>query len=434
MVGVGTAVKVLAALFVVVAGCLSPQGPADDVVDDAPSAIGFALPDAMRIGTGADAESSIDVSKDGRTILVCSHGGFTQPSPLWVSTDSGATFRKVTPQPNQPFNGDCDVSIAEDGTWGITYDTIASATVALSTDEGRSWTVNAVTAAPIGGVDRPWLHVLDRDTAYMTYTSVGAGQPDVDTFAVSNDAGRSWVQRPMFLPEPPEKSTTTPGDMYVEEEGRTIRVPFIRGGDSGDYLQNAVSRDAGLTWALEQVAGPVQSANGIPTGDRADDGVLFFGYGASNRDTGDVMVVFSRDDGKTWSEPTIVARDQIFGGLLNGQVWLDARLGSSATLFWVNQTEVDGETRWQHKAARIHVGDDVAVDGITLVGPSSPPHPSDLYEFATVRHDGAGRAYFAFPLAIRPDCKETPQFPSQVGSQNIPRNTACQFVTIEAAS
>jgi hypothetical protein len=423
------------ALVLLIGGCLAPQSPADDTLGDAVAALGFALPEALQIGTGADAESSIDVSEDGTTILVCSHGGFTQPSPLWASTDSGATFRQVTPQPNQPFNGDCDISIASDGTWSIAYDTVASASVAVSTDQGVSWSINPVTAyAFVGGVDRPWIHTVDADTLYLTYKSVGGGQPELDIFAISNDAGRTWIQKPYFVPEPPGRTSAIPGDLTVSEDGRTIRVPFVVSGDgeAGKSLENAVSRDGGATFTREPVAN-VPNANGIPSGDRADDGVLFFGYGASGDDTGDVMVVYSRDDGKTWSEPTVVAAEQMFGGLLDGQVWLDARLDSSATLFWVNRTETDGKTMWQHKAARIHVDDDVVLDGISLVGPSSPPHPSSLYEFATVRHDGAGRAHFAFPLALRPDCKETPQFPSQVGSQNIPRNTACQFVVIEAA-
>lgn len=426
--------KIFAVLLVLGAGCLGNQEQPENVLPSPGTGmIDWLLPEAITVGTGADAESSIDVSPDGQTILICSHGGFTQPSPLWVSTDGGAKFTQVTPEPNQPFNGDCDVSIAVDGTWSIVYDTVASATVAVSTDKSASWSVNPVTAyAFVGGVDRPWIHTVDDDTLYMTYKSVGGGQPELDIFAVSNDAGLTWIQEPYFVPEPPERTSAIPGDIWVSEDGRTIRVPFLVSGDgeAGESVENAVSRDGGATFTREPIT-VVTSANGIPSGDRADDGTLFFGYGAANGNMGDVMVVYSKDDGKTWSEPTVVARNQTFGGLLNGQVWLDARLESAATLFWVTENGTGADRMWQHRAARVNVSDGFVVEKIGLVGPESPPHPSDLYEFATVRHDAAGRAYFAFPLVTSPECKETPMFPSQVGSQSIPRNTACQYLVIE---
>ena len=417
------------------AGCLDATVTPPDETEPATGTLEWVLPDALQVGTGADAESSIDVSADGQVILVCSHGGFTQPSPLWASTDGGAKFRRIEPGPNQPFNGDCDVSIAPDGTWSIVYDTVASATVAVTTDEGASWSVNPITAyAVVGGVDRPWIHTVDEDTLYMTYKSVGGGQPELDIFAVSNDAGVTWIQKPYFVPAPPQRTSAVPGDLWVSEDGRTIRVPFIVSGDdaSGEWVENAVSRDAGNTFTIEPVAGPLPNAQGIPSGDQADDGTLFFGYGVRDGDVGSVMVAFSKDDGKTWSDPVAVSSNETFGGLLEGQVWLDARLDSSATLFWVTANGTDDERTWQHKAARIDVTDGLDVESIGMVGPSGPPHPSDLYEFAEVSHDALGRAYFAFPLVTSPQCKETPAFPSQVGSNTIPRNTACQYVVIEA--
>lgn len=429
----------LLAVLLMLAGCLDPVsepgGTESNPVNDLFPKI-LALPEALRLGPGADAESSVDVSPDGKTILVCSHGGFTQPSPLWASTDAGATFRRVEPQPNQPFNGDCDISIGPAGEWSVVYDTVASATVAFSTDQGRTWTVNPLTAVPIGGVDRPWIHSAGDRTLYMTYTSVGTGAPDVETFAISSDGGLTWVQRPFLTPAPPERTRKTPGDMYVADNARTIRVPFIRTsqGGSPDFLENAISRDAGTTWSTERVAGPLPTASGIPGGARAADGTLFFSYSARQGGTGDVMVVWSHDDGKSWSEPTAVATNQSFAGLL-GNVWVDGRPDGSATLLWVVQHEdPNGTTLWQHMAARIHVVNGLHVEWVLPAGPASGPHPSNLYEFSTVRHDGSGRAHMAFPLVTGPDCKETPAFPSQVGSQNIPRNTACQYLVIEKAT
>jgi hypothetical protein len=433
---VRAAVVLLLGFLLLASGCLDTPGepPVDDVLD-AVAAAAFALPAAKLLGPGADAESSIDVSPDGQTILVCTHGGFTQPSPLWASTDAGASFKRIEPGPNQPFNGDCDISIAPDGAWVIVYDTVASATVAVSTDKGATWRLNPITGFPIAGLDRPWIHALSRTSLYMTYKSVGAGQPEVDMFAASTDGGISWIQKPYWTPAPPGRTSAIPGDLYVSDGGKTIRVPFIvRGGQgSARILENALSRDGGTTWTTEPIAGNIPVASGIPGGARAADGTLYFSYGtrAGSGGKGDVMAVWSHDDGKTWSKPSVVAAEQIFGGLI-GNVWIDARPDGTATLFWVLASkDANGTTKWQHQAARINVTGGLVVEKIGPVGPLADPHASNLYEFATVRHDAQGRAHFAFPAVTGASCKQTPAFPSQVGSQQIPRNTACQYVVIE---
>jgi len=382
----------------------------------------------MKLGPGADAESSVQVSPDGKTVLACTHGGFTQPSPLWASVDGGASWRRIEPQPDQPFNGDCDIAIGPDGAWAIVYDTVASATVAYSTDQGKTWSLHYVTGLPIGGLDRPWIEAVGGGKLYLSYHSVGTGAPSVDTFAVSTDGGLTWVQKPYALPEEPERDTTVPGDIVVSPDG-AIRLPLAR--NSQDHARNygdiAVSHDGGTTWSFEHAASAVPKMDGIPALARGGDGTLYFSYSATTDMKGDVMVVASNDDGTTWTAPTVVAANQSFAGLVP-TVWVAAGPHGEGTLAWMDAVGEGSNATWQPMLARVHAaGGAVVVDRITPYGTAGRPAPASLYEFHMVRADGAGKLHASYPMNTGADCKQTPAFPSQVGSGSIPRNSLCLY-------
>jgi hypothetical protein len=421
----------LLALALAGAGCSSPAVKAPGPLPSAQADTGFLGSTWLRLGPGADAESSIDVSDDGQTILECSHGGFTQPSPLWVSTDAGKSFKRVEPT-NQPFNGDCDVAVAPDGTWAIVYDTAASATVAVSTNKGASWTLDPVSGIPLGGVDRPWIVGLGR-TLYLDYKSVGNGEAGTHILAVSTDGGLTWVPHAYMPPHYPDRMEGTSGHPFVWDGGRTIGIAVATSGDAGVYLDLATSHDAGSTWTSSQAVGPIPVVGGIPGGTRAGDGTLYLTYTTPNRDSvGDVYAVTSTDDGKTWSQPQLVAANQTFAGLV-ATAWVDGRPDGSADVIWMGvvANATKGTQAWQMTQARIHAQGGFAVDALGHVGPIGSPPPASLYEFSEVDHDGSGRTYIADPLFLGPDCKQTPAFPSQVGSQNIPRNTLCEHMVME---
>lgn len=378
------------------------------------------------VGAGADAESGLDVSDDGQTILLCTHGGFTQVSPLWASTDAGRSFRRIEPQPDQPFDGDCDVSIGADGSWYIVYDTVASATVASSRDQGITWTVTYVDGLPLGGVDRPWIEALGR-TVYLAYQNVAAAEPSLNVFAVSTDGGVTWTPHVYSHADPPDRFMAIGGHPFVADAGRTVRILLAHTSVDGKShaLELAVSRDAGDTWTKQPIRSGIPEVDGMPTATRGGDGTLWAAYtiaGAGN--IGDVVVFVSHDDGASWDGPKVVAHGETFAAFPTA--WIDGRPDGSADLVWMGASkDGNGTVAWQPRVARVHDHAGFAVDFAGRAG--APGKPNQLYEFSMVRHDAAGRAYIDYPLLVGPECKETPAFPSAVGSGAVPRNNLCLF-------
>jgi hypothetical protein len=98
------------------------------------------------------------------------------------------------------------LEIMEDGTWVVVFDTIASATIAVSHDEGATWSLNYASALPIG-VDRPWLASYE-DALYMSYADVMAVAPGLGIFATSTDHGRTWSHTPYAIFEDLDKDVS----------------------------------------------------------------------------------------------------------------------------------------------------------------------------------------------------------------------------------
>lgn len=411
------------ALIFFLAGCLQAPAAAPDVLPSS-SAVPTAQFESVKIAAGGDAETGVAVSPDGNVVLACSHGGFTQPSPLWASIDSGQTFRRIDPQPNPIVSGDCDLAITANGDWYIVYDTVASATVAASSDHGRTWRLHYFAAPPFGGVDRPWLQAVG-DEVLLVYADVMAAEPFVAMFTKSADGGRTWSPpRPMgVFPDARQQPNCFLGHPIVHDHGRTIRAPIncwngVTGGDAPfpNTIHLLTSRDAGATWTTQRVRGPDSTAHRIVIGAYAGDAlVLVFTTGHPRVD---VNVVMSRDEGATWSEPMVVAHQT---SMRLGWPWIDARADGSATLAWMNVTQDDSPT-WQVHAARIQTSTGLSLE---FEGPVGEPAKGDaLYEFLMVRHDAQGRAHIVYPVP-GDACQSAPIVPSQG------RNQQCVFLLRE---
>ncbi|HUR25399.1 MAG TPA: sialidase family protein [Candidatus Thermoplasmatota archaeon] len=405
------------------AGCLDGSGPGDAVVDGSGSPFALTSWDSMLAGPGGDAESSLAVSADGQTILACSHGGFTQPSPLWASTDGGDTFRRIEVQPNQPFDGDCDVAITADGTWHIVYDTVASATFASSSDEGATWFVHPFTAEPLGGVDRPWI-LAAGDDVVLIWADVMAALPFVAFFTKTSDHGRTWT------PHTPI-ATFTPADVFcfiahplAIDDGATFQVPIVCNGLQDDTGTGAVyimeSTDGGLTW--DRIQTGVRSGGSI-TGSYAGDGGLWLTVSQPDGDGMAHGIVHSTDRGRTFTDALWIDGNVTPGF---GWFWVDGRPDGSATAVWMDAHE---NGTWQAAAARLTFDAAPRVEAIGHVGPLAEEAP--LYEFFMVKHDGSGRAIMAFPQVTGPECHQPGTLPSQAGSGNVPRNAQCIYVVRE---
>lgn len=389
-------VLLVAAVVLVLSGCLSgPQSKGPSLLSTP-----WTFSDVL-VGPGGDAETSVTAGPGG-LVLACSHGGFGKPSPSWVSQDGGATWRALDPQPNPVVSGDCDWAVADDGTWAIVYDTIASATVASTRDGGESWAFDYGSAVPFGGVDRPWI-AADGTTLYLAYANVMAEEPAVNTLAISRDGGRTWTEHHVahtVTAEESDRPQTVIGHPIVHDG--TIRIPLAsadlaKGGPT--WLTFAVSRDDGNSWTEEPVAGPYPSSFQLPSADLAPDGTLYAVKDEGQAGHIDVTVLVSRDDGQTWSEIP-VATDVSFPSV--SSAWIDARPDGTATVAWMQD---DGHGRagtWNRTvwAAR------VSADGLVREARAltQPVLDGSLFEFIMVDHDAAGRAVVVYPMDTGPDC------------------------------
>jgi hypothetical protein len=403
-------------------------------VGDGPAATGAVAPPvgtapwpAVLAGPGGDAESSLAVSKDGQTILACSHGGFTQASPLWASTDGGATYRRVEVGPNQPFDGDCDVAIADDGTWAIVYDTIASATFASSRDQGATWWVYPFASEPVGGVDRPWI-LADGNDFLLTWADVMAALPFVAFFTKTSDGGRTWQPHvPMGTFTPSEVNCFLAHPILAP--GGAIQVPIAcKDGEDvlgGGPVQLLESGDGGLTWQKSPTG--VRSGGSV-TASYAGDGGLWMTVNEQHEGGNAHGVVHSTDGGRSFTAPLWLDANVTPGF---GWFWVDGRPDGSATAAWMD--DADNSTKdapkWQVSVARLtFAGGAIAAD-LHRAGPVGDAAP--LYEFFMVRHDAAGKAFLSFPQITGPDCYRPGELPSRAGSGDLKRNQQCVYVATE---
>jgi hypothetical protein len=135
---------------------------------------------------------------------------------------------------------------------------------------------------------------------------------------VSEDDGKTWREEPPLGPLPPDATTAdwftnqfrcvmTFSSMIRLEDGTTLGM-FHRGAHGKDaHLQvlQSVTRDGGFTWSE-----PVMACDGTTLADkdpcepyvfRSPDGTELCCLMRENRRTGTSLMMFSRDEGRTWS-------------------------------------------------------------------------------------------------------------------------------------
>ncbi|HVL87670.1 MAG TPA: sialidase family protein [Candidatus Thermoplasmatota archaeon] len=379
------------------------------------------------VGIGGDAEASLAAGADG-VMLVCSHGGFTKPSPLWASDDGGLTWREVHPAPNHPPSGDCDVAVAPDGTWYVAYATLASVTMAASTDRGQTWKVTYVSAVPVGGiVDRPWIVAREGDLllSYIGGDAAGIFCRRIEALGVyscanahlsmvarSTDGGQTWAEYRVAMAPSGIPETCTTGRTFATGDG-VVHLPLAcwpSAGPSPPALRVGLlsSRDL-QAWEFQQAHASSLGLFTVPTATQSPDGTFWLTWAEGSRAEGGVIAAAS-SDGASWSPPLVVASNRTSGGFL--WPWIAAH-DRGATLGWMDQTPHEGSPAWNVVVATIEA------DSRVQTRTTHYAEGDMVYEFSMVSLDAAGRAFLVHPL-LGDGCKKSPP-----GMDDRRRNEQC---------
>lgn len=397
----------------VLSGCVSDApDPADDRAaaalgwDGVVPAVGDRVMAYRYNGAASQGESFISVSPDGQTVLTCTHGGFSQPSPSVVSEDGGATWRQMVFPLDVAVGGDCETALMADGTWVFLVSTIVDNTLVTTSDGGKTFTSNLNAGFMTNGLaDRPWVEAAG-GRLLLTFMPLSP-TPGWIGFTSSDDKAATWTQTRNISDWDESRVGVMHGHIQVHADQQRVWVPLVKyeqpssAGVGSAPIQGtlgfAYSPDAGATWEETVLFGPMGLNKVPPTMAVAGDLLYYVHFvqsgaatvpdptGFSTDATYDLTAWVSRDFGTTWSEPVILLKDAA-----PNTMWIDGAADGTAT--FLHQT--DGRA-WGHEEGQRVIG--LRLDAAT---PGLVAYTQDFgeggNEFVTVDHDAAGRAYVSY--------------------------------------
>ena len=271
-----------------------------------------------------------------------------QPSPVWLSTNGGASFQgPIVPSfggVSQPLGGG-DTDIISDAS-GNVFQTdlwLGDTTMRVSTDHGQTWVSNELGSSSPGD-DRPWLAYSAKDQSlYVVYdgfdalhvgrASLAAGPlggiafaQDVPAvpecliggqFLVRNNKPRVKLANPCFAGAPVtiRQCVCPPGGIAVDPTTGSVYITYSRqnGGAAGGGVGVARSDDLGLTWSVFSIPGTGSTGSAFDTEwnfapVKIDSlGNVYVAWGELLGGSVKIRFAVSRDHGQTWSNPVTVS-------------------------------------------------------------------------------------------------------------------------------
>jgi hypothetical protein len=343
--------RVCSMLSIVIAVAVATSLTASAAVSGGTARPGF-TPPVLLPGSDSFGEPSLNLAT-GFLYATAPRGLLTstatdQPSPVWVSTDAGASFQgPIVPSFSgaaQPLGGG-DTDIISDAS-GDAFQTdlwLGNTTMRVSTDHGQTWISNEIgSSAP--GDDRPWLAYSAKDQSlYLVYDGfdalhVGratlAGGPlggiafvqDVAAvpecliggqFLVRNNKDKIKLANPCFTGTPlnVRQCVCPPGGIAVDPITGSVYITYSRqnGGAVGGGVGVARSDDLGLTWTFFSIPGTGSTGSAFDTEWNFDpvkvdsQGNVYVAWGELLGGSVHIRFAVSHDHGQTWTKPVTVS-------------------------------------------------------------------------------------------------------------------------------
>jgi hypothetical protein len=400
------AVAGLAGAAVAVIGTQSPSG----------AAAAFGSP--VVVTQQNVSEPGVDVASDG-TIYINGPSGLLSnlpgsPSPVFRSTDGGATFVQTPAslRANLPGGGDSDISI--DPATGALYMTdlwLGSSTVSSSTDKGQSWIANPVQGTVVQ--DRQWIATTGNQVVYHATHQIPSGL----IVSKSIDGGLTFpIQVLAATPLDQTGCVCPPGNLIAEPAsgllGTADKVGLVYATSTGG-VGFARSSNGGLTYTNTAVS-PASSADtgqAFPVVADAGNGKLSAVWLEVIGNTSRIQYNSSNDFGATWGTP----RTLVSGGA-SVYPWVDARGGKVAVSLYHTSTSgtpsgVPASTQWFESyvestdggatfSSLITADPTVAKTGIICTGGINCSSDRELGDFQQVTIDPQGRANLTYDRSL----------------------------------